>query len=202
MTATEARAGQRQAHIARSTLETQIDAGVDLDGGPVKRLRAFRFSTICWTRSAATESSASRSLRWRCRDGPPPHSRGHRHRAWPGCSRIARRPTRYRPIRPCVCAIGRGPGASRHRLLGSSLSPLRGSDAGAGHRRDFAASLIEEFWRAFVVNAAVTAHIDLIRARNAHHAAEAIFKAGALALHAATRKRATRDVPSTKGMLA
>ena len=33
MTATEARAGQRQAHIARSTLETQIDARVDLDGG-------------------------------------------------------------------------------------------------------------------------------------------------------------------------
>ena len=27
--------------------------------------------------------------------------------------------------------------------------------------RDFAASLIEEFWRAFVVNAAMTAHVDL-----------------------------------------
>ena len=35
MTATEARAGQRRAHVARSTLETQIDASVDLDGGPV-----------------------------------------------------------------------------------------------------------------------------------------------------------------------
>jgi imidazoleglycerol-phosphate dehydratase len=69
--------------------------------------------------------------------------------------------------------------------------------------RDFAASLIEEFWRAFVVNAGTTAHIDLIRARNTHHAAEAIFKAGALALHAATRR--TGDpaaIPSTKGVLA
>ncbi len=69
--------------------------------------------------------------------------------------------------------------------------------------RDFAASLIEEFWRAFVVNAGITAHIDLIRARNAHHAAEAIFKAGAIALHAATRQ--TDDpttIPSTKGVLA
>ena len=68
---------------------------------------------------------------------------------------------------------------------------------------DFAASLVEEFWRALVVNAGLTCHIDLIRARNSHHAAEAIFKAGALALRDATR--ITGDpatVPSTKGVLA
>lgn len=68
---------------------------------------------------------------------------------------------------------------------------------------DFAASLVEEFWRAVAVNAGMTVHIDLIRARNAHHAAEAIFKAAALALHQASR--IVRDpgfVPSTKGMLA
>jgi imidazoleglycerol-phosphate dehydratase len=68
---------------------------------------------------------------------------------------------------------------------------------------DFAASLVEEFWRAFVVNAGLTTHIDLIRARNSHHAAEAIFKAGALALKAATRlTNDPRQVPSTKGVLA
>jgi imidazoleglycerol-phosphate dehydratase len=68
---------------------------------------------------------------------------------------------------------------------------------------DFAASLVEEFWRALVINAGLTCHIDLIRARNAHHAAEAIFKAGALALRDATR--ITGDpatIPSTKGVLA
>ena len=69
--------------------------------------------------------------------------------------------------------------------------------------RDFASSLVEEFWRALVVNAGLTAHIDLIRARNAHHAAEAIFKAGALALHAATRQTGDPErMPSTKGLLA
>jgi imidazoleglycerol-phosphate dehydratase len=69
--------------------------------------------------------------------------------------------------------------------------------------RDFASSLVEEFWRALVVNAGLTAHIDLIRGRNAHHAAEAIFKAGALALHAATRRVGDPAiVPSTKGVLA
>lgn len=68
---------------------------------------------------------------------------------------------------------------------------------------DFASSLVEEFWRAVTVNGGLTVHIDLIRARNAHHAAEAIFKAAAVALRMASR--ITRDiafVPSTKGMLA
>jgi len=67
----------------------------------------------------------------------------------------------------------------------------------------FAASLVEEFWRGLVVNAALTVHVDLLRGRNAHHAAEAIFKAGALALHAATRLTGeVGQVPSTKGVLA
>jgi imidazoleglycerol-phosphate dehydratase len=68
---------------------------------------------------------------------------------------------------------------------------------------EFAVSLVEEFWRGLAMNAGLTVHIDLIRSRNAHHAAEAIFKAGALALHQATRR--TGDparMPSTKGVLA
>lgn len=68
---------------------------------------------------------------------------------------------------------------------------------------DFAASLVEEFWRALVMNAGLTCHIDLLRARNSHHAAEAIFKAGALALRDATRLTGMPGaVPSTKGLLA
>jgi imidazoleglycerol-phosphate dehydratase len=69
--------------------------------------------------------------------------------------------------------------------------------------RDFAASLVEEFWRSFFVNAGITAHIDLLRATNSHHAAESIFKAGALALHSATRLTGDPTlIPSTKGILA
>lgn len=68
--------------------------------------------------------------------------------------------------------------------------------------QDFAASLVEEFWRAFVVNAGLTTHIDLLRARNSHHAAEAIFKAGAVALRHAIRLTGDSDVSSTKGVLA
>lgn len=69
--------------------------------------------------------------------------------------------------------------------------------------RDFAASLVEEFWRSFFVNAGITAHVDLLRATNSHHAAESIFKASALALHAATRLTGDPNlIPSTKGILA
>lgn len=68
---------------------------------------------------------------------------------------------------------------------------------------DFAASLVEEFWRAVCMNAGLTVHIDLLRARNSHHAAEAIFKAAAVALRLAARRTGPLDaVPSTKGILA
>jgi imidazoleglycerol-phosphate dehydratase len=67
---------------------------------------------------------------------------------------------------------------------------------------DFAVSLVEEFWRALAVNAGLTIHIDLLRARNSHHAAEAIFKAGAVALRTAIRQSGEAGVPSTKGVLA
>lgn len=68
---------------------------------------------------------------------------------------------------------------------------------------DFAASLVEEFWRSVAVNGGLTVHIDLIRARNSHHAAEAIFKSAAVALRQASRITRSQDfVPSTKGMLA
>ncbi|MDQ3044310.1 MAG: imidazoleglycerol-phosphate dehydratase HisB [Chloroflexota bacterium] len=68
----------------------------------------------------------------------------------------------------------------------------------------FASSLIVEFWRALAMNAALTLHVDLVRSQNAHHAAEAIFKAAAVALREATRfsARDPHQIPSTKGVLA
>jgi len=67
---------------------------------------------------------------------------------------------------------------------------------------DFASSLIEEFWRAVATHSGLTMHIDLIRSRNAHHAAESIFKAAAVAMRKAFERTGTTDaVPSTKGIL-
>src|SRR5215212_4737858 len=63
--------------------------------------------------------------------------------------------------------------------------------------------LFEEFFRAFAFNAGVTLHISLRAGTNAHHVAEACFKAVARALRMAVESdpRAPGAVPSTKGML-
>ena len=66
----------------------------------------------------------------------------------------------------------------------------------------FDTALAEEFWRAFVNNAAITLHLDLLRGKNAHHALEALFKSTGLALRAATRiVQQGGSVPSTKEVL-
>ena len=64
----------------------------------------------------------------------------------------------------------------------------------------FDPQLAEEFWRAVVVGAGLTLHVELRRRRNPHHVVEATFKAIARALHDATRRKGDA-VPSTKGRL-
>ncbi len=67
---------------------------------------------------------------------------------------------------------------------------------------DFQSDLVEEFFRAFVTNASLNLHLDLVRGKNAHHEVEAVFKATALALREAVRREESLDgVLSTKGTL-
>lgn len=66
--------------------------------------------------------------------------------------------------------------------------------------KDFPFALVEEFFKSFANKCACNIHVDLIRGRNGHHAAEAIFKAFAIALREA-KAVAGSDVPSTKGVL-
>jgi imidazoleglycerol-phosphate dehydratase len=63
--------------------------------------------------------------------------------------------------------------------------------------------LFEEFFSAFASNAGITLHVSLKAGTNAHHVAEACFKAVARALRMAVESdpRAPGAVPSTKGML-
>jgi imidazoleglycerol-phosphate dehydratase len=67
---------------------------------------------------------------------------------------------------------------------------------------EFDVFLTPEFFRAVVLNAGLTVHLDLIRGDNPHHIVEAAFKAFARSLDAATAidSRVT-GVPSTKGKL-
>jgi imidazoleglycerol-phosphate dehydratase len=62
--------------------------------------------------------------------------------------------------------------------------------------------LLKEFWRAVTNHGGMTLHITVPYGENIHHILEAVFKAAARALDAATQPepRAT-GVPSTKGIL-
>lgn len=66
--------------------------------------------------------------------------------------------------------------------------------------KDFPFALVEEFFKSFANKCACNIHVDLIRGRNGHHAAEAIFKAFAVALRQAKEVIGT-EVPSTKGVI-
>jgi len=66
--------------------------------------------------------------------------------------------------------------------------------------KDFPFALVEEFFKSFANKCACNIHVDLIRGRNGHHAAEAIFKAFAVAVRAA-KEVIGADVPSTKGVI-
>ncbi|MBP0466297.1 imidazoleglycerol-phosphate dehydratase HisB [Roseomonas sp. PWR1] len=63
--------------------------------------------------------------------------------------------------------------------------------------------LFEEFFRALAFNAGITLHMTLKAGTNAHHVAEACFKAAARALRQAVEPdaRAGGAIPSTKGVL-
>jgi imidazoleglycerol-phosphate dehydratase len=68
--------------------------------------------------------------------------------------------------------------------------------------RDFPLTLVGDFFQAFADRGRFTLHLEVLRARNGHHAAEAAFKAAALALRQAVALRTgDAEVPSTKGTL-
>jgi imidazoleglycerol-phosphate dehydratase len=66
---------------------------------------------------------------------------------------------------------------------------------------EFDAELAEEFFRALIYNAGITAHIVMQRGKNKHHIIEAAFKSLAVALRRALACNERVGVPSTKGVL-
>ncbi|SFV55840.1 Imidazoleglycerol-phosphate dehydratase [hydrothermal vent metagenome] len=65
----------------------------------------------------------------------------------------------------------------------------------------FDTELVEEFFRAFALNARVSVHIIELRGKNKHHIIEAAFKAVAVAIRRATVKNERVGIPSTKDVL-
>lgn len=67
----------------------------------------------------------------------------------------------------------------------------------------FDTELVREFFQAFATHGGITLHIDQLHGMNAHHIAEAAFKAVARALRQAMESdpRKSDAIPSTKGTL-
>jgi imidazoleglycerol-phosphate dehydratase len=66
----------------------------------------------------------------------------------------------------------------------------------------FPFQLVEEFLRALSVQAGITLHVSILAGRDAHHMAEAIFKALGRALDiAVSQDPRVSGIPSTKGVL-
>jgi imidazoleglycerol-phosphate dehydratase len=76
-------------------------------------------------------------------------------------------------------------------------TPFRGGKVG-----NFDVELIKEFFDAFILNAGITLHINVLYGDNLHHIAEAIFKSFAHALRVAVSIDPDTDgVLSTKGII-
>jgi len=71
----------------------------------------------------------------------------------------------------------------------------------SGKVGNFDTELVEEFFRAFVLNARISTHIIELRGKNKHHIIEAAFKSLAVALRRATAKNSRVGIPSTKDVL-
>jgi len=66
---------------------------------------------------------------------------------------------------------------------------------------NFDTELVEEFFRAFVLNSRISAHIVCLRGKNKHHIIEASFKSLAVAIRRATATNERVGIPSTKDVL-
>ncbi|MFN4244787.1 MAG: imidazoleglycerol-phosphate dehydratase HisB [Brevinematia bacterium] len=69
-----------------------------------------------------------------------------------------------------------------------------------GRIRDFDMELIEVFFSAFVREAKINVHIELVRGFNLHHIAESVFKSFAIAMKEAIRI-VSDIIPSTKDVI-
>lgn len=66
---------------------------------------------------------------------------------------------------------------------------------------EFDVELVEEFFRAIILNASITTHLIYQRGKNKHHIIESIFKAFAVALRRSIIQNKRIGIPSTKGCL-
>ena len=194
----------RTAVVSRSTAETKITVGVNLDGSGVARLHTgigffdHMLDQIARHGLIDLDIQAEGDL----------HIDGHHtvedvgitlgqavHQAVGDKRGIRRYGHAYVPLDEALSRVvvdfsGR-PGLVMN-------VPFKSSMIGT-----FDSQLAHEFFQGFANHAFVTLHIDNLRGENAHHQAETVFKAFARALRVALEfdPRALAIIPSTKGSL-
>jgi imidazoleglycerol-phosphate dehydratase len=197
-------AAPRTAVVSRSTAETKITVGVNLDGSGVARLHTgigffdHMLDQIARHGLIDLDVQAHGDL----------HIDGHHtvedvgitlgqavHQAVGDKRGIRRYGHAYVPLDEALSRVvvdfsGR-PGLVMN-------VPFKSSIIGT-----FDSQLAHEFFQGFANHAFVTLHIDNLRGENAHHQAETVFKAFARALRVALEfdPRALAIIPSTKGSL-
>ncbi len=192
----------RTAHVKRETSETKIDLKLDLDGSGQSSIRTgIGFFDHLLT-------SLAKHARWNLHLDCAGDLEVDDHHSVEDCGLamgmaldqilgerrgIARFAHAYAPldealVRSVIDLSGRG-GAWVELPLGrESIGTLSCEN-------------VPHFFRSLASTARLTLHLDLIRGENAHHIAEAAFKAFALAIRGATSMDSTAGVPSTKGTL-
>ncbi len=197
--------GVRVAKVQRSTKETQIQLALDLDGGP-RKIDVPNGFFAHMLEALATHAGLGLDIR----AGGDTHVDLHHTVEDVGIALgealtsalgdrrgIVRFAHAYAPLdealaRAVVDLSGRG-----------TFSWNAPREVAAGWvTADFPLTLVADFFQAFADRGRLTLHLDVLTARNGHHAAEAAFKAAALALRAAISVRSgSTEVPSTKGTL-
>src|SRR5450759_4178012 len=99
------------------------------------------------------------------------------------------------PLDESLARVSIDLGGRGYAVVVAEISPM-----GAG---GFRGDMLKHFLESFAREGRLTLHADVLRGENDHHKIEAIFKALARALYAATRidPRRSGSVPSTKGIL-
>jgi imidazoleglycerol-phosphate dehydratase len=195
---------QRQAHVSRDTLETQISVSVNLDGSGIVNLD----TGLPFLEHMLEQVARHGLLDIEIKAQGDLHIDSHHTvedigitlgqavaKALADKRGIRRYGHAYVPLDEALSRVvidfsGR-PGLQYHAVY---------PRARIG---DFDVDLLHEFFQGFCNHASVTLHIDSLRGDNAHHIAETIFKAFGRAMRMALEADAAlgNQLPSTKGSL-
>ena len=191
----------RQADVKRQTKETDINLFIDLDGkGNVDIDTGIGFFDHMLTALAV---HAGFDLTISCKGdlGVDSHHTiedvgivlGQAFlKAIGDCAKIARYGSALIPMDESLAQASIDIGGRAYLVFNASfLNGLIGS---------MDSQMIEEFFRAFTVNAQLTLHLNLLYGKNDHHKAEALFKAAAYAIKTAILQTSAPTL-STKGMV-